>query len=140
MDTILNRRDLLLQQMGITQWKLRRPDTLKGAVYIPVAEHVRLIIISETPLSAEGDFIQDVLRSSQIESNDCLFIDFEQIYHLNVTQQVTYWLLSENSEKIDRTLPLCEQSSHLWQSPDLTTLKQDSKAKRQLWQQIQSTN
>ncbi|WP_386696176.1 DNA polymerase III subunit psi [Lonepinella sp. MS14435] len=136
----MNRRDLLLQQMGMTQWKLRRPDTLKGAVYIQVAEHIRLIIISETPLSADVDFIQDVLRSYQIKPNDCLFIDFDQIYHLNLTQQVTYWLLSQNREKIDRTLPLCEQSSHLWQSPDLTTLKQDSKAKRQLWQQIQSTN
>jgi len=34
-----SRRDVLLQQMGISQWQLVRPEALKGAMNITVAEH-----------------------------------------------------------------------------------------------------
>ncbi|WP_439259334.1 DNA polymerase III subunit psi [Lonepinella sp. BR2930] len=140
MDTILNRRDLLLQQMGITQWKLRHPDTLKGLVNIQVPENIRLVIIADIPFSLNEKFMQDVLLSCEIEPNDCLFINFEQANHLNIEQEVTYWLISKNPEKIDRALPLCQHSIAQWRSPDLATLKQDPKEKRHFWQQIQTLN
>ena len=45
----VNRRDLLLQQMGIEQWQLYRPEVLKGAVNIAVPSHIRLVVIAEKP-------------------------------------------------------------------------------------------
>lgn len=45
-----SRRDVLLQQMGISQWQLVRPEALKGAMNITVAEHIRLVIVSQQNL------------------------------------------------------------------------------------------
>ena len=63
----MNRRVLLLQQMGISQWQLRRPEVLKGAVSVPVASHIRLIIITEQTLELNNAFLQDVLRSLELQ-------------------------------------------------------------------------
>ncbi|MCK3658800.1 DNA polymerase III subunit psi [Pasteurellaceae bacterium Pebbles2] len=133
----MNRQDLLLNQMGISQWRLRRPDALKGAVNVVVGDNVRLIVLAETPLLAQDPFVRDVLRSAEISPEDSLFLDFNQAAHLRVNQDSHYWLLSQNQSEIDRTLPLCLRPISLWQSPDLTTLKQDPSAKRSLWQAIQ---
>ena len=135
----MNRRDLLLQQMGIEQWQLQRPDVLKGAVNIPVGGHIRLVIIAEQLLTPREEIVKDILLSAQLNTQDCLFINFEQAHHLTVAHPLNYWLLSQNSEKIDRTLALCKQPISLWQSPDLAELKQNPQAKRRLWQHIQTT-
>ena len=80
----MNRRDLLLQQMGISQWLLHRPDVLKGAVNIPVGAHIRLVVIAEQELNARESLVKDILLSAELTAKECLFIDFEQAYHLNV--------------------------------------------------------
>ncbi|MGQ0286736.1 DNA polymerase III subunit psi [Pasteurellaceae bacterium 22721_9_1] len=134
----MNRRDLLLQEMGIKQWQLRRPEALKGVVNISVADNIKLIIVAEQTLSVQEPFIQDVLRSIAINVKDCLLIDFSQVDHLQTTTPVHYWLLSQNQQKIDRTLSHFSQVTSLWQSPDLPLLKQNGKEKRHLWQQIQT--
>ncbi|MDD7545317.1 DNA polymerase III subunit psi [Actinobacillus porcinus] len=136
----MNRRDLLLQEMGITQWQLRRPDVLKGAVNIPVSQEIRLIVIAETALDFDDPFLWDLLRSVEIQKNECLLIDFDHAQHLKVQQPVYYWLLSENSEKIHRTFEqLKTDNSPLWQTEELVKLKQNAKQKRELWRQIQQS-
>lgn len=136
----MNRRDLLLQEMGITQWQLRRPDVLKGAVNIPVSQEIRLIVIAETALDFDEPFLWDLLRSVEIQKNECLLIDFDHTQHLKVQQPVYYWLLSENSEKIHRTFEqLKTDNSPLWQTEELAKLKQNAKQKRELWRQIQQS-
>ncbi len=37
-----SRRDWQLQQLGITQWALRRPTALRGEIAISIPAHVRL--------------------------------------------------------------------------------------------------
>lgn len=135
----MNRRDLLLQQMHIHQWQLQRPDVLKGIINMPVAEHIRLIIIAEQEITPQPLFI-DILHSLNLQISDCLRIDFDFVAHLNLQHQVDYWLLSDNQEKIDRALSLCPQPQHQWQSPAWQTFRQSPQAKRQLWQQIQKSN
>ncbi|TDQ59890.1 DNA polymerase III psi subunit [Mesocricetibacter intestinalis] len=133
----MNRRDLLLQEMGISQWQLHRPQALKGAVNIPVAPHIALIIIAEKILSPAENILSDILSAAALEAKDCLCIDFIQAGYLHTSHPVTYWLLSENSEKVQRTLPLCKQAKNLWRTSDLAILKQSGAEKRRLWQQIQ---
>ncbi|MDD7425685.1 MAG: DNA polymerase III subunit psi [[Actinobacillus] rossii] len=136
----MNRRDLLLQEMGITQWQLRRPDALKGAVNIPISQEIRLIVIAETTLDFNDPFLLDLLRSVEISQKECLLTDFDHAQHLNVQQPVYYWLLSENNEKIHRTFEqLKTANSHLWQTKTLQQLKQNAKQKRELWRQIQQS-
>jgi DNA polymerase-3 subunit psi len=53
-----SRRDWQLQQLGITQWALRRPTALQGEIAISIPAHVRLVMVAEElpalnePLSA----------------------------------------------------------------------------------------
>ena len=91
-----SRQDVLLQQMGISQWHLVRPEVLKGAMNITVAEHIRLIIISQQNLLQQS-IVQDVLRSLTLDSEQVLNITFEQLAYLQVNHKVSYWLLSQNT-------------------------------------------
>jgi len=132
-----SRRDVLLQQMGISQWQLVRPEALKGAMNITVAERIRLVIISQQNL-LQQPVVQDVLRSLNLDSEQVLNITFEQLTYLQVNHKVSYWLLSQNTSKNDRTLAL-PQPLNVWQSGDLEEFKQNPQAKRQFWQTIQQS-
>ena len=132
-----SRRDVLLQQMGISQWQLVRPEALKGAMNITVAERIRLVIISQQNL-LQQPVVQDVLRSLNLDSEQVLNITFEQLAYLQVSHKVSYWLLSQNTSENDRTLSL-SQPLNVWQSGDLEEFKQNPQAKRQFWQTIQQS-
>ena len=122
----MNRRDLLLQEMGISQWTLYRPEVLQGSVGISVDEN-----ISGSPLLA------DVLLSLDLKKEDCLCLNYDQIQHIECKQLICYWLLSENSDQIDRTLPFCMQAERVYRSPSWQQFQSNYQAKRELWQQIQ---
>ena len=132
-----SRRDVLLQQMGISQWQLVRPEALKGAMNITVAEPIRLVIVSQQNL-LQQPIVQDVLRSLTLDSEQVLNITFEQLTYLQVNHEVSYWLLSQNVSENDRTLSL-PQPLNVWQSGDLEEFKQNPQAKRQFWQTIQQS-
>lgn len=133
-----SRRDLLLQQMGISQWQLVRPEALKGAINIAVPESVRLVIVSHQNL-LQQPIIQDLLRSLTLDSTQVLNITFEQLAYLQVNHTVNYWLLHKNADEIHRTLSGLQQPLNVWQSVDLAAFKHDPQAKRQLWRQIQQS-
>ncbi|MXN88518.1 DNA polymerase III subunit psi [Pasteurella canis] len=135
----MTRRDLLLQEMGIIEWQLQHPERLRGVVNIHVDENIRLIVITEADSKQDNMLLADILRSLELNESHCLFISFEQVQHLKTTHHATYWLLSDNSEKIDRTLPYCQSASAIWRSPTWHKFKQSNQAKRQLWQQIQAS-
>ena len=132
-----SRRDVLLQQMGISQWQLVRPEALKGAMNITVAEPIRLIIISQQNL-LQQPVVQDVLRSLTLDSEQVLNITFEQLTYLQVNHEVSYWLLSQNTSENDRTLSL-PQPLNVWQSGDLEEFKQNPQEKCRFWQTIQQS-
>ncbi|MFZ7173131.1 DNA polymerase III subunit psi [Avibacterium volantium] len=132
----MKRHQLLLQEMGLSQWQLVRPESLQGVVNIPIDEQVRLVIISETE-NPPTALLEDILRSLDLKQNEYLAIHFDFIPHLHVSHEVHYWLLSENSEKIHRTLPYCQKALSQWRSPDWQTFMASPQEKRKLWQQIQ---
>ncbi|MDC2826262.1 DNA polymerase III subunit psi [Rodentibacter pneumotropicus] len=132
----MERRNLLLKEMGITQWALRRPEVFQGLVGITVAEHIRFVVVSDENLS-KFPLFEDVLMSLQIKQEDCLCLNYEQIQHLELKHSVRYWLLAENMEKIDRTLPYCLNAEGIYRSPSYRDFQSSPSAKRELWQQIQ---
>lgn len=132
----MNRRNLLLKEMGITQWQLHRPDVLQGVVGIVVAENIRLIIVSDENVQT-SPLLSDVLLSLEIPKEDCLCLNFEQIQHLESSHAVRYWLLAESAEKIDRALPFCLQAERIYRSPNFAQFQLSNAAKQDLWQQIQ---
>ncbi|OOF52108.1 DNA polymerase III subunit psi [Rodentibacter genomosp. 1] len=132
----MDRRNLLLKEMGITQWQLHRPEVLQGEVGIAVAEHIRFIIVSDENLS-QSPLFTDVLLSLTLKKEDCLCLNYDQIQHLELNHSVRYWLLAENTEKIDRTLPHCLHAERIYRSPCYRDFQSSPAAKRELWKQIQ---
>ena len=106
----MNRRDLLLQEMGISQWTLYRPEVLQGSVGISVAENIRFITVSDENISG-SPLLADVLLSLDLKKEDCLCLNYDQIQHIECKQPIRYWLLSENNDKIDRNLSLMNYNS-----------------------------
>ncbi|TNH06555.1 DNA polymerase III subunit psi [Testudinibacter sp. TR-2022] len=129
------RRALLLQQMGIEQWTLRRPQALQGASSITLGESVRLLIISDIPPTASG-FLADVYRALGIQAQQCVLLTHEQLARLKLSQPVALWFVGNSpdlSDSAQATLKAMPQiTTALWQ-----TLQQSPQAKRQLWQQLQ---
>lgn len=133
---MLDRRSLLLKEMGITQWQLHRPEILQGAVGVTAAEHIRFIVVSDENF-AQSPLFSDVLLALELNKETCLCLNYDQIQHLACDHAVRYWLLAENSEKIDRTLPYCIQAERIYRSPSYADFTASPTAKRELWQQIQ---
>lgn len=67
-----SRRDWQLQQLGITQWSLRRPGALQGEIAISLPEHIRLVMVAETPPSLTEPLIGDILRALAVTPDQVL--------------------------------------------------------------------
>lgn len=132
----MDRRSLLLKEMGISQWQLHRPSVLQGAVGIAVAENILFIVVSDENLS-QSPLFTDLLLSLELKKEDCLCVNYDQIQHLEINHSVRYWLLAENDEKIDRTLPYCLHAERIYRSLNYADFQISPSAKRDLWQQIQ---
>lgn len=123
-----SRRDWLLQQMGITQYTLRRPRALKGEVSLSLPEQTRLLIVAEVPPLLSDPIIGDVLRAMQVKADDVVLLTPDQLAMLPDDLQYASWCLG-------LTLPAPLPGSHIT-SPVLAELYHNADAKRALWQQI----
>ena len=132
----MDRRNLLLNEMGITRWQLYRPEVLQGAVGVSVSEQVKFIVVTKDNIS-NAPLFSDVRLSLELNKEDCLCLNFDQIQHITLQHSVRYWLLAENADEIDRTLPYCLNAERIYRSVDWQQFQQDNQAKRELWQQIQ---
>lgn len=56
-----SRRDWQLQQLGITQWSLRRPGALQGRLPLR-SRHVRLVMVANDLPALTDPLVSDVLR------------------------------------------------------------------------------
>ena len=100
----MDRRNLLLNEMGIIRWQLYRPEVLQGAVDVSVSEQVKFIVVANDNLSSSPLFA-DIRLALELKKEDCLCLNFDQIQHITLQHSVRYWLLAENVDEIDRTLP-----------------------------------
>lgn len=132
----MDRRNLLLREMGITHWQLYRPEALQGVVEMTVSPQIRLIVVSDEPIS-HSPLFNDVLLSLEMSKEASLCVNYEQAQHLEVNQPVRYWLLSENDEQINRTLSYCHAAERIYRSPTWATFQSSAKDKRAFWQQVQ---
>ncbi|MGM3175350.1 DNA polymerase III subunit psi [Dickeya lacustris] len=123
-----SRRDWLLEQLGITQWKLRRPSVLKGEIAVSLPPTTRLLIIGE-PLPASDDpVVRDVMRSLSLNDAHVVSLTPRQMAMLPEHTRCHCWWLglpaADGWEGVQLT------------SPTLAELYHDAGAKRALWQQI----
>ena len=122
------RRNQLLQQLGITQWTLRRPTVLQGEIAVNLPTGTRLVIVAAQPPAANDPLISDVLRSLSLTPQQVYTLTPEQIAMLPALTSCPSWRLG-----IDTPLPLAGVQ---FTSPTLADLYANAHAKRALWQQM----
>lgn len=122
------RRDWLLAQMGIAQYRLRRPEALHGEVVIRLRPETRLLIVSSEVCQAQDPLICDVLRAMSLTASQVVFLSTEQVALLPQPLSCVLWFLGIQ--------PKQHYVASQIESPALTVLSQQAQAKRQLWQQI----
>ena len=122
------KRDNILQQLGITQWVLHRPAVLRGESALNIAETVRLLIVADPPPDLRDPRLCDILRSMGLVAQQALILRPAQVARLPEATQCTSWRLG-----ISEPLSLPGVQLH---SPPLAELSKNTPAKRALWQQM----
>lgn len=137
----MTRRDLLLQEMGVSQWELRRTGVLHGSINMKIAPTIRLLIVSEPLLPHTNPIIQDLLRALELGNEHTQLLNLDQLSHIQFEHTLNCWLLSKNSSEIDRAFEVLQHLpiKNIWQSPSLLQLQTQPQTKRALWQQIQQS-
>ena len=90
-----SRRDWQLQQLGITQWALRRPTALQGEIAISIPDHVRLVMVAEELPALNEPLIGDVLRSLKLTAEQVLQLTPERVTMLPPDSRCNSWRLGE---------------------------------------------
>ena len=111
-----SRRDWQLQQLGITQWSLRRPGALQGEIAIAIPAHVRLVMVAND------------LPALTVSPDQVLQLTPEKIAMLPQGSRCNSWRLGTDE-------PLSLEGAQV-ASPALTELRANPTARAALWQQI----
>ncbi|MGB7801983.1 MAG: DNA polymerase III subunit psi [Buttiauxella sp.] len=122
------RRDWLLQQLGITQWELRRPAALKGEIAVSLHENVKLLMIAENLPDLSDPLVNDVLRSLNLDAQQVMQLTPERAAMLPGESRCNSWRLGVSE-------PLSIPGAQL-ATPELNELYQNGAARQALWQQI----
>lgn len=128
----MNRRDLLLNEMKITQWELTKPQVLKGDAQIRLPEQVKLVVICDED-QQKSLLFQDVLRCLKLTPKDYQWFDAEQAQRLTFSHSPFFWLIQPEKQAQAFAKRWAKQTA--WQTASWQTL-QASETKRQLWQQL----
>lgn len=128
MSPIPLRRDWLLQQLGITQWELRRPAALQGEIAVSLHENVKLLMIAEDLPDLTDPLVNDVLRSLNLEAQQVMQLTPERAAMLPEESRCNSWRLG-----VSEPLPI--PGAQL-ATPELNELYHNGAARQALWQQI----
>ena len=123
-----SRRDWQLQQLGITQWVLRRPTALQGEIAISLPAHVRLVMVAESLPALTTPLIRDLLLALGVTPDPVLPLTPGRVEMLPPDSQcLSIWLGVE---------PLTSLAGTALHTLTLDALRQDPAARAALWQQI----
>lgn len=122
-----SRRDWQLQQLGITQWTLRRPAALQGEIAISLPAHIRLVMVSPTLPTLSDPLVSDVLRAITVTEDQVLQLMPDRVAMLPPESQCNSWWLGVEVQ------PLAGAQVA---TPTVDELRANPAARAALWQQI----
>ena len=122
------RRDWQLQQLGITQWSLRRPGALQGEIAISIPAHVRLVMVGETLPPLTEPLVSDILRALTLSPDQVLQVTPERVAMLPQGSRCNSWRLGTDA-------PLSLEGAQV-ATPAFDELRANPTARAALWQQI----
>ena len=126
----MNRRDLLLQAMGVTQWQLVKPQVLKGDAQIRLDQAVKLVVICEEEQQKSGLF-QDLLFALSLQPNEFYWVNHEQFQRIRF-KHTPFFLVIEDEEQAVKIQKKCTNQPQLKVESWAELLKPESK--RKLWE------
>lgn len=125
----MNRRDLLLQAMGVTQWQLVKPQVLKGDAQIRLDQAVKLVVICEEE-QQKSRLFQDLLFALSLQSNEFYWVNYEQFHRIRFEYK-PFFLVVEAEEQAVRIQEKYANQLQLHVENWAELLKPESK--RKLW-------
>lgn len=129
----MNRRDLLLTEMQISQWVLTKPQALKGDAQIRLDPAVKLVVICEED-HQQSQLFQDVLRTLSLSSHNYQWLNTSQANRLLIESEPLFWLIQPEKQAVSFAKKLANYTACKTDSwEQLATIE----GKRQLWQQLQ---
>lgn len=88
-----SRRDWQLQQLGITQWSLRRPGALQGEIAISIPAHVRLVMVAAQLPALTEPLMSDILRALTVSPDQVLQLTPDRVAMLPQGSRCNSWRL-----------------------------------------------
>ncbi|VFP86863.1 DNA polymerase III subunit psi [Candidatus Erwinia haradaeae] len=125
---LIRRREQLLQQIGITQYALKRLHVLQGDVLINLPIETRLVIVADKPPALTDPIVENVLRTLNLRSIEVQVATTHQLSLLPQDNHHHRWLLGVQPSKVFTGIQIT--------SPILSELHYNPSAKRALWKQI----
>lgn len=123
-----SRRDWQLQQLGITQWTLRRPAALQGEIVISLPAHIRLVMVSSTLPTLSDPLVSDVLRALTVTEDQVLQLTPDRVAMLPPESQCNSWWLGIEAQQALAGAQIA--------TPMVDELRTNPAARAALWQQI----
>ena len=123
----MNRRDLLLQAMGVTQWQLVKPQVLKGDAQIRLDQAVKLVVICEEE-QQKSRLFQDLLFALSLQSNEFYWVNHEQFQRIRF-KHTPFFLVIEDEEQAVKIQKKCTNQPQLKVESWAELLKPESKRK-----------
>lgn len=123
-----SRRDWQLQQLGITQWVLRRPTALQGEIAVALPAGVRLVMVADALPALSDPLVKDILRSMALSPEQVMQLTPERVAMMPPDSRCNSWRLGVEQ-------PLTLNGAQL-ASPALDELYHNGNARQALWQQI----
>lgn len=134
----MDRRSLLLNEMGISLWRLNRPNVLQGAVGISIDKNIRFVIVTEDDI-LHSALLSDILRSLEMPKEACLCLSFDQIQHIECQHTLSYWVLANLDSQFESISAFCVNADYIYRTTNWGDFSQNPAMKRKLWKQIQQT-
>lgn len=128
----MNRRDLLLQAMGVTQWQLVKPQVLKGDAQIRLDPAVRFVLICEED-QQKSRLCQDLLLALSLKPNEFYWVNSEQFQRISFAHK-PFFLVVESEEQAVNIQKKCANQP-LVNVASWTELN-TPEAKRKLWKAL----
>lgn len=131
---MINRRELLLQEMGITLWQLVHPEVLQGVGIINVPANTHTIILSEQHSITASQLIQDLLRAAETTVDKALIINSQQLQRLESDHPLLVFCVEDCLSQFQNSA-LAKIATQIISLN--STLILSVQQKRTIWQQIQ---
>lgn len=128
----MNRRDLLLQAMGVTQWQLVKPQVLKGDAQIRLDPAVRFVLICEED-QQKSRLCQDLQLALSLKPAEFYWVNSEQFQRISFEHK-PFFLVVETEEQAVKIQKKCANQPLVNVASWAELSKPD--VKRKLWKAL----